>query len=99
MGEIRFPLDIGQAGEHRKVARTICMEVTLDVVVNWPEGIPFTEERCKEIAAGVAPQRYEVDVGPIGKIVWAEVLTDCSDSAVEIIENVENETAGVTGGE
>jgi len=46
------------AGEHRKTVRTICMEVTLDVVLNWPEGIPFTEEHCKEIATRVALQRY-----------------------------------------
>ena len=83
-----------QAGEHRKTIRTICMEVTLDVVINWPDGIPYSDERCKEIATGVAPQRYEVDVGPSGKIVWANVFTDCSEAAVEIIENVEAEKGG-----
>jgi hypothetical protein len=62
------------------------MTVEVSVTVEWPEGIPFSAETCKDIATSAASQRWERDVGPIGKIVWAKCSSDYCEQDVHVEE-------------
>lgn len=76
-------------GEHRKASHVCNMIIEASVTVEWPEGIPFDEDECTAIATSVVAQRWEVDVGPIGKIVWAQCSAECSQEDVVIEESYE----------
>lgn len=73
-------------GEHRETARTIVVELPVTVTIEWPEGIQYSNDRAKQVACAAVSSRYGSDVGPIGKIVWAECSTECSEDDAEIIE-------------
>ena len=74
------------AGERRKASHVCNMTVEVSVTVEWPEGIPFDEDECKEIAATSVAQQWERDVGPSGKIVWAQCSADCREEDVVVDE-------------
>ena len=87
---MRNNLAFNGVGERRDSHKKITMIVEMAVTVSWPDGITCEEERCREIAAGVAPQYFEIDVGPGGKIVWASVFCEASTEDVIIDEIIEN---------
>lgn len=73
-------------GEHRETARMIVVELPVTVTIEWPEGIRYSNDRAKQVACAAVSSRYGSDVGPIGKIVWAECSAECSENDAEIIE-------------
>lgn len=81
---------IGSHGGVRRKASHICnMTVEVSVTIEWPEGIPFDEDACKDITSSAVRQRWEVDVGRPGKIVWAQCSADCSEIDVVVEEYYE----------
>lgn len=77
---------LGPVGEHRETARTIVVKLPVTVTIEWPKGIPYSNDRAKQVACAAVSSRYGSDVGLIGKIVWAECWAECSDDDAEIIE-------------
>lgn len=81
-----MPDSARHVGENRRKVKFCRMTVEVSVCVEWPEGVPFSEDTCREIAAGAVAQRWDRDVGPVGKIVWAKCSSDCTDEDVTIDE-------------
>lgn len=76
-------------GENRKKVKLVTMLVELSVCVEWPEGIEFSEETCRDIASSAVRQRWGRDVGPPGQIVWAECSSDCREEDVTVEEVID----------
>lgn len=78
-------------GETRKPSHRVTVETIVSVTIDWPEGIPFDTDVCKEIACGAAAQRWDRNVGPTGKIVWARCYSESSEDDADIVEIIEIE--------
>jgi Holliday junction resolvase RusA-like endonuclease len=74
------------AGETRKTALVVTVEFPVSVRVEWPEGIPFSNEEAIDAAMGVVSQSMGRDVGPVGKIVWANLHAEVQEEDAEVTE-------------
>lgn len=68
-------------GERRKPSHKATVRLVVSVTVEWPQGIPFTDEDVADVAGCVLSQTCERDVGPIGKIVWAKCYAEMEEDA------------------
>jgi hypothetical protein len=73
-------------GETRKTALVVTVEFPVSVRVEWPEGIPFSNEDAIDAAMGMVSRKRGRNVGPIGKIVWAWMYGEVQDEDAEVTE-------------
>ena len=69
----------GCIGERRKPSHKATVRLVVSVEVQWPEGIPFDENKAANVARCVVHPSVERDVGPTGKIVWAKCVATIDD--------------------
>jgi hypothetical protein len=81
-----MPDSARHVGEIRKPSHIANLTVEASITILWPEGVPIDEGELESIAANAVRQRWQRDVGPVGKIIWAECSSDCSDNDVTIDE-------------
>jgi len=75
-------------GERPASKQTCYMTVEIGVTVEWPEGIPYDEEVCKEIAENATHESWDADVGTPGHIIWANCYSECTGDAI-VVESCE----------
>lgn len=63
----------------------VVLQAEVTVTVEWPDGVPFDEDKCKSIAACGMGQLWHRDVGRPGNAI-AMCVSECSTDDVEIIE-------------
>jgi len=56
------------------------------VTVEWPDEIDLTKEDVASTAQCVVHQTCGIDVGPTGKIVWADCCSEVCEEEVEFLE-------------
>lgn len=76
-------------GEYRRKVKLVTMTVEVSVCVEWPEGIEFSEETCRDIALSTVCQSRGRDVGPPGMTVVAECSSYCREEDVRVEEVID----------
>ena len=60
----------------------VTMQVT--VTVEYPDRLELDNETIVTAAIGSLSQNYEIDVGPLGKIVWAKCFSEVHEEDCEV---------------
>lgn len=60
----------------------VTMQVT--VTVQYPDRLELDNETIVTAAMGSLSQNYEIDVGPLGTIVWAKCFSEVHEEDCEI---------------
>ena len=60
----------------------VTMQVT--VTVEYPDRLELDNETIVTAAMGSLSQNYEIDVGPLGKIVWAKCFSEVHEEDCEV---------------
>jgi hypothetical protein len=72
-------------GQTRPTVKTIVVRFPVVVTVEWPEGIPYSDEEAVDVAQCVVTQRCERDVGrSTGRIVWARCYAEVMSAEAEV---------------
>ena len=64
------------------------VQMTVSVDVRVPVGVTLDASRVKELAMSAVTPRHEVDCGPPGKIVWAQIDAEVDEGECEIVDGV-----------
>lgn len=73
-------------GETRPTTRKVAVEFPVSVTIEWPEGIPYSDEDAIDVAQCVVSQTCERDVGVPGKIVWAKCYAEINGDDAKVTE-------------
>ena len=60
----------------------VTMQVT--ITVEYPDRLELDNETIVTAAMGSLSQNYEIDVGPLGKIVWAKCFSEVHEEDCEV---------------
>lgn len=60
----------------------VTMQVT--VTVEYPDRLELDNETIVTAAMGSLSPNYEIDVGPLGKIVWAKCFSEVHEEDCEV---------------
>ena len=60
----------------------VTMQVT--VKIDYPDKLKLDNETIVTAAMGSLRQNYEIDVGPLGKIVWAKCFSEVHEEDCEV---------------